>query len=37
LPIIWRLGAKYVSLDPWTEARSLASIALLVTLIFTIG
>lgn len=37
LPIIWRLGSKYLMLDPITELRSVFAIALLVTLIFTIG
>ncbi len=37
LPIIWRLGSKYLTLDPLTELRSVLAIALLVLLIFTIG
>ncbi|GJL93121.1 oligosaccharide flippase family protein [Hyphococcus sp.] len=37
LPIIWRLGAKRLSLDPWVEGRALLALILLILLIFTVG
>lgn len=37
VPIIWRLGRRHLSLDPLTEGRTLAAMALLLTLIFFIG
>lgn len=37
LPIIWRIGSKWIRIDPLVEARMLGAIALLAVLIFTIG
>jgi O-antigen/teichoic acid export membrane protein len=34
LPIIWRIGAKRIDIDPKVEARALAAIALILALIF---
>ncbi len=36
LPIIWRIGSKWVKIDPLVEMRMLAAIAALLFLIFTI-
>ncbi len=37
LPIVWRLGSRHIALDPLTEGRILAAMAVLLLLIFSIG
>lgn len=36
-PIIWRFGRRHITLDPLTEGRTLAALAVLLILIFSIG
>lgn len=37
LPIIWRIGSKWIRINPLVELRALAAIILLLILIFTLG
>lgn len=37
LPIIWRIGARHLKLDPVKEGRALIAMIILLVLIFTVG